>query len=117
VLIFAKNSNTLKLLNTQFQNREIKKSHLALVLGFPQLKKMMIDYQICINGDHCHRTIIDTNNGKYARSMVEIIRKLNTYSYAQIYPQSGYSHQIRCHLAAIDHPIIRDHLYNPSITD
>ncbi len=36
VIIFAKNSNTLKLLNTQFQNREIKKSYLALFLGFPQ---------------------------------------------------------------------------------
>ena len=72
----------------------------------------MISYQICINGDHCHRTIIDTNNGKYSRSMVEIIRKFNTYSYAQIITQSGYSHQIRCHLAAIGQPIIRDHLFN-----
>ena len=73
---------------------------------------MMIDFQIWINGDHCHRTIIDPNNLKYACSLVEIIRKLNTYSYAHINLLSGYSHQIRCHLAAIDHPNIRDHLYN-----
>ncbi len=36
VLILAKNSNTYKLLNTQFQNREIKKSYLSLAHGFPQ---------------------------------------------------------------------------------
>jgi 23S rRNA-/tRNA-specific pseudouridylate synthase len=73
---------------------------------------MMMDYPIRINGDHRHRTIIDTKNGKNAYSKVEIIRKFNTYSYVQISPQSGYSHQIRCHLAAIGHPIIGDHLYN-----
>ena len=72
----------------------------------------MMDYPIRINGDHRHRTIIDTKNGKNAYSKVEIIRKFNTYSYVQISPQSGYSYQIRCHLAAIGHPIIGDHLYN-----
>jgi len=45
-LIFAKNSNPHKLLNTRFQNREIKKSYLALIHGFPQWNEIMIDYPI-----------------------------------------------------------------------
>jgi 23S rRNA-/tRNA-specific pseudouridylate synthase len=112
LLIFAKNSDSHKILNKQFQNREIKKSYLALVHGFQQWDEMMIDYPIRINGDRRHRKIIDPKNGKNAYSKVEIIRKFNTCSYVQISPQSGYSHQIRCHLAAIGHPIIGDHLYN-----
>ena len=35
LLIFAKNCDSHKILNKQFQNREIKKSYLALVHGFP----------------------------------------------------------------------------------
>lgn len=112
VLIFAKNKKAHKMLNTQFQNREIKKSYYALVHGFPHWNEMMIGYSIRINGDRRHRTIIDLQGGKKALSKVEIIRKFNTYSYVQIYPESGYSHQIRCHLAAIGLPIIGDHLYN-----
>ncbi len=112
VLIFAKDKNTHKMLSIQFQNREIKKSYLALVHGFPLWNQKIIDYPIQINGDRRHRTIVDMQFGKKALSKVEFIRKFNTYSYVQIYPESGYSHQIRCHLAAIGHPIIGDYLYN-----
>ena len=100
------------MLNTLFQNREIKKSYFALVHGFQYWSEMMIDYPIRINGDRRHRTIIDMQNGKKVLSIIEVIRKFNTYSYVQIYPESGYSHQIRYHLAAIGHPILGDHLYN-----
>lgn len=40
------------------------------------------------------------------------LRLFENSTLIQIFPQSGYSHQIRCHLAAIGHPIIGDHLYN-----
>ena len=84
------------MLNTQFQNMEIKKSYYALAHGLTRWNEMMIDYPIRINGDRRHRTIIDMQNDKKTLSKVEVIRKFNTYTYFQIFPESGYSHQIRC---------------------
>ncbi len=37
------------------------------------------------------------------------------YSVAEIHLETGRTHQIRVHMAAIGHPLLGDSLYNPSI--
>jgi len=53
VLIFAKDKNAHKMLNIQFQNREIKKSYLALVHGLPLCNEKIIGHPII--GDHSRK--------------------------------------------------------------
>lgn len=112
IILFAKNRSIHKNLCMQFQTRIIKKKYAALVHGFPIWEEKIIDLPIRVNGDRQHRTIVDIKSGKKAVTKVKVIYKNNTLSYVQIFPNSGYSHQIRCHLAALGHPIIGDNLYN-----
>jgi RluA family pseudouridine synthase len=112
VVLFAKNKDSHKSLSVQFQNRQIRKKYIALMFGSPFWNKRTIDYPIRINGDHRHRTVTVQANGKRAVTKVENIRKYNSYSYVRVFPKSGYTHQIRCHLASIGHPIIGDNLYS-----
>ena len=122
VILFAKNRSTHKELSMQFQTRNIKKDYAALVHGFPIWKEKNVYLPIRVNGDRHHRTVVDLNSGKVASTYVKVINKYNTFSRVQIFPNSGYSHQIRCHLAALGHPIIGDNLYcflrykNPSFS-
>ncbi|MDO9545233.1 MAG: RluA family pseudouridine synthase [Pelolinea sp.] len=111
VIIFAKNRSVHKELNLQFQKRKIIKKYIALIHGFPFWEEKLIDLPIRMNGDRQHRTVVDLLNGKQAISKVEVVNKNKIFSVAQIFPNSGYSHQIRCHLAALGHPIIGDNLY------
>ena len=76
------------------------------------LGRKKIDLPIRVNGDRQHRTVIDIKSGKKAVTNVKVIYKNNTFSFVQIFPHSGYSHQIRCHLAALGHPIIGDNIYS-----
>ena len=112
VILFAKNKSTHKLLNQQFLLRRVNKQYRAICFGFPLWDKTIISLPLRVNGDRQHRTIVDFTNGKPAQTHVEIIRKNSHHFIADIQPKSGYTHQIRAHLAAIGHPIIGDPLYN-----
>jgi 23S rRNA pseudouridine1911/1915/1917 synthase len=37
----------------------------------------------------------------------------NKYTYLEIYPKTGRTHQIRVHMKYLNHPVVCDSLYNP----
>ena len=88
MVIFVKNKFTHKLLNSQSQQREIKKTYLSLVHSFPLWNELIVDFPIRINSNYHHRIIIDRKKGEKAFSIVEIIRKYYTYSDIKIIPQN-----------------------------
>ena len=117
VVLFARNAPTHRALNIQFQLREIKKEYRALVVGIPSWETNRISLPLKVNGDRSHRTVIDYQAGKPAETEVKVLQNFQGYSYLSAFPHTGYTHQIRAHLAATGFPLLQDPLYKSRLPE
>lgn len=111
ILLFAFSSEAHRQLNQQFQERETEKEYHAIVVGMPEFESTLISLPLRVDGDRRHRTIIDHQTGKPAETALALIQTLGVFSLLKALPHTGYTHQIRAHLAAIDLPVLADPLY------
>lgn len=111
VLIIARDESAHRELNLAFQNHQIQKVYHAIIIGRPSEKMFEINLPLKVDGDRRHRTVVDLENGKPALSAVSLIELFNRFSLIEIKPQTGYTHQIRAHLAYSGYPILGDKLY------
>ncbi len=100
LLLIGKTQSTLTALNKQFENREIHKTYYAVTVGLMNLKGI----------------INSTIENKQALTRYTLIQSEPSKNYQKInllevQPESGRKHQIRIHLAKINHPIIGDTKY------
>ncbi len=111
VIVFARNPEAHRVMNTQFERRQATKLYHALVIGMPNWSEARIELPLRVDGDRTHRTVVDPRNGKPSITDVRILEKFGSYTLVEASPRSGRRHQIRAHLAAEGHPIAVDALY------
>ena len=51
------------------------------------------------------------SGGREARTEYRVLKYLDGYTLIEAMPETGRTHQIRVHFAAIGHPIFGDHVY------
>lgn len=112
VVLLARNQSTHKSLSLQFENRLVHKTYHAIIIGSPPWQRLEIDIPLRVNGDRQHRTVPAQLTGKPASTTVEILNRYEGYCLIAAYPSTGYTHQIRAHLAASGFPILGDRLYS-----
>jgi RluA family pseudouridine synthase len=112
VLVFARSADAHRHLNTQFQEHSIRKEYTALVSGVPGWETYDVTLPLRINADRRHRTIVDALNGKPARTVLTAQESYPSAAMILVQPHTGYTHQIRAHLAALGFPILNDDLYS-----
>ena len=56
-------------------------------------------------------------NGREASTEYQVVYRCKNWSYLELWPKTGRTHQIRVHLASIHHPIIGDQLYGGKSAD
>lgn len=111
-LLFARNPSVHRDLSLQFENRLISKEYRAMIHGVPAWEDAVLDDPLLVNGDRHHRTTVHFEKGKLARTEVIVIEKHRLWSMVSAYPKTGYTHQIRAHLATAGFPILFDPLYD-----
>ena len=116
VMVLAKTPEAHAFLKAAFQNREVKKTYLALVYGVPKEKKGVIDFPIGRSQkDFRLRSAQPGSRGtkRDAITRYEVIGETETHALIKAMPETGRTHQIRVHLKAIHHPVVCDPLYAP----
>ncbi len=111
VLLFARNPDAHKWLNDQFQTRRVHKIYHAIIAGNPTWDHQEIALPLKVDGDRNHRTRVNLPGSKPAQTDISLIDRYPGYSLVEARPHTGYTHQIRAHLAAIGFPILSDPLY------
>lgn len=121
VLLLAKNQKIHQILKEQFQNRGIKKIYHAIVSGFVKDDRGIINKPIGRSPKDFRRYLSGRGaRGELREAITEyrvlkrfIDKNKNKWSYLEIHPKTGRTHQIRVHMKFLNHPIACDSLYNP----
>jgi 23S rRNA pseudouridine1911/1915/1917 synthase len=92
-------------------NKSFQKEYLCLVNGFLKQKIGTIDLPIGRKNGSIIERCIDKNNGHHSITHYEVIKEFQNCSLLKCVLETGRTHQIRVHFAAIDHPLIGDTLY------
>lgn len=116
ILMVAKTQPAFDFLKKQFQEREVKKTYVALVFGNLKKDKDIIDLSIGKSKKDFRKFITgDRARGILREAVTEykVIERFKGYTLVEVYPKTGRTHQIRVHMKAIGHPIVGDSLYAP----
>jgi RluA family pseudouridine synthase len=116
VIVFARTAEVHRTLNLAFDSRAVHKVYHAIVIGTPTWDEHTIDLPLRPDGDRRHRTVIDRVRGKPAVTQVRVLERFAQQALIEARPETGRTHQIRAHLAAIDLPLAGDVLYGGSKT-
>jgi 23S rRNA pseudouridine1911/1915/1917 synthase len=110
LMVVAKNRVAQADLAGQFKARTVVKSYLVLVEGKLTPEAGIIEADIGRDRRHRQRMAVVTG-GRAARTEYRVIRYIGDYSLLEIKPETGRTHQIRVHLAAIGFPVVGDATY------
>lgn len=108
VLLLAKTEVAYHGMVRLFTARSIKKTYVAICLGKPHLQS--IEAPIGRHSKHRQRMAIQ-EQGKFALTTFNTLLSNNSFSYLQLRPSTGRTHQIRVHLQSIHCPILGDKIY------
>lgn len=117
VLVLAKSQKTYEFLKTQFQERKIKKTYVAIVEGHFKNERGVINKPIGRSPVDFRRHLAGRGaRGELRPAITEykVIKNLGKFSYLEIKPKTGRTHQIRVHMKYLNHPVVCDSLYNPN---
>ena len=111
LLVVARNDATHSALQAQVQRREVERIYLALARGHLASRTGTIDAPIGRASRQRHRMAVSGAASREARTHFEVIELLGAETYLEARLETGRTHQIRAHFAAIGHPLLGDSSY------
>ena len=144
VMLLAKNKKAHEFLKQQFQNREVKKIYNAIVSGSVKNDRGVINKPIGRSPKDFRRRLAGRGvRGELREAITEykVLKRITLpltpslrregensppakgesskregvkFTFLEIKPKTGRTHQIRVHMKYINHPVVCDALYNPN---
>jgi 23S rRNA pseudouridine1911/1915/1917 synthase len=110
IIIFAKNVEAHKTLNTMFEQKQIYKQYVGICQGKPMQNQGTINVGISEDKLVAGKMRADVK-GKDAITHFTLLESFGTYSYMQFIIETGRTHQIRVHCQYNNHSLLADTLY------
>jgi 23S rRNA pseudouridine1911/1915/1917 synthase len=111
LIVVAKSDEIHEKLSEQFRNREVFKSYVALVHGEMEAENGTIDQPIAREKHNRTKMAVRTH-GRNALSLWSVRQRFEKFTLVRVEIKTGRTHQIRVHLAHINHPVVGDETYN-----
>lgn len=113
--MIAKDDKTHIALAKQIQERNVKKTYIALVRGTIPEEEATINMPIGRSIKDRKKMAV-TKNGKEAITHFKVLKRYSTsranYTLIEVKIDTGRTHQIRVHMAQIGYPVIGDIVYS-----
>jgi len=111
LLVVSRTEEAHAALQEAIREREVERRYLALVRGHPRSRTGRIDAPIGRDRRNPTRRSLDTNEPREAVTHFELLESMEEHALLEIRLETGRTHQIRVHLAAIGLPVSGDPQY------
>jgi 23S rRNA pseudouridine1911/1915/1917 synthase len=111
LLVVARSEEAYRRLRGSLRRREVAREYLALVHGRPRSRRGKIEAPLGRDRSDPTRMSLDTDKPREAVTHFEVRELLRAHALLQVKLETGRTHQIRVHLAAIDLPVAGDPVY------
>jgi 23S rRNA pseudouridine1911/1915/1917 synthase len=111
LMLVARNEESHRALAAQIKRREVAREYLALVEGALDSRSGTIDAPLGRNRRRRTRRAVRGAGEREARTHFEVIETLPADTLVRARLETGRTHQVRVHFAAIGHPIAGDPEY------
>lgn len=114
VLLLAKNAETHKYLNDLFSDQDIVKIYHAVAYGSFDSDEFDIDIPIAPSPSKKGLSV-PSSRGKISLTKIKVLERFKYCTLVEADLVTGRHHQLRVHLATIEHPLFIDDLYGSPV--
>ncbi len=114
VLIVCKNDFAHNSIAEQLKVHSITRKYYAIVHGLIKEDEGTVDAPIGRHPVDRKKMSINYKNGKHAVTHYRVLERFKQFTYVECQLETGRTHQIRVHMASLNHPLLGDSVYGPS---
>jgi 23S rRNA pseudouridine1911/1915/1917 synthase len=111
LMLVARGDEAHRRLAAMIRAREVRREYMALVEGRPRSRAGTIDAPLGRDHRAPERRAVGGRGGREARTHFRVVELLPADALLEVRLETGPTHQVRVHLAAIGHPVAGDPQY------
>ena len=117
LMLVAKNDWAHDKLSEMIKDRIVKRTYIALVEGVINHETGTIDAPIGRSMENREKMMITEINSKEAITHFRVLKRFKKHTLIECQLETGRTHQIRVHMAYINHPVVNDPVYGKKVSN